>query len=181
MKVSSRQIWLEKGYEMISEHGFIKVKVETISKAIGKNKSSFYHYFGDWEGYEEALLNYHLSLTEIFAAKLSKCEEIIPGMINIFLEHKTDIFFHKQLRINRAKPNFKKCFEAVFQIFEDTILEKWKSFIMLQDQPLLASKILVLISENFLLRITSENYTYEWMQDYLMEIANLLGDIKPKS
>ena len=166
---------------MISEHGFSNVKVESIARSVGNNKSSFYHYFGDWEGYEEALLAYHLELAEGFANRINECETIIPDMVNVFLDYKKDIFFHKQLRINRTKPHFKKCFETVFTIFEDAILDKWSSFLNLQNQSFLASKILVLLSENFLLKITFENYNSEWLYNYLFEVAQLVEDININS
>ncbi len=181
MKGKNKQIWLEKGYQMISENGFTKVNVESIARAVNKNKSSFYYYFGDWEGFEDSLLEYHLSLAEEFALEIRNCQSIIPGMVDIFLDYKTDIFFHKQLRINRDKPQFKKCFESVFNIFENAILETWKSFLMLEDQSFLAAKILALLSENFLLKITYENYTYQWMYNYLLDVAQLLEEINSKS
>ena len=108
MKGKNRQIWLEKGYQMISEKGFTKVNVESIARTINKNKSSFYYYFGDWEGFEESLLEYHLSLAEEFAVKINNCANIIPDMLEVFLDYKTDIFFHKQLRINRDKPTVRR-------------------------------------------------------------------------
>ena len=167
MKGKSKQEWINKGYEMISEHGFSKVNVEAIARVMNKSKSSFYHYFGDWEGFEDDLLEYHLTLAKAFAIDVSKCENIIPDMLNLFLAHKTDIFFHKQLRINREKPHYKRCFESVYSLFENAILKEWIAFLKLEDQSFLATKILTLISENFLLQITHENYNYHWLKNYL--------------
>lgn len=149
MKSKNRQIWLENGYQMISKTGFAKVNVEPIARTINKNKSSFYHYFGVWEGFNEYLLEYHLYEAEKFALKINNCKNIIPDMVDVFLYHKTDIFFHKQLRINRDNPHFKRCFESVYNIFENAILEKWQSFLILENQSFLAAKILSLLRENF--------------------------------
>jgi hypothetical protein len=102
-------------------------------------------------------------------------------MINLFLEHKTDIFFHKQLRINRDKPHFKACFEKVYTMFENAILEEWVLFLNLESHSFLASKFLTLISENFLLRITHQNYTFDWLKNYLIETANLMQNMNSKS
>lgn len=181
MKGKNKQDWLEKGYQMISENGFTKANVESIARIVNKNKSSFYHYFGDWEGFEEALLAYHLSLAEEFALKINQCENIMPDMVNVFIDHKADIFFHKQLRINRGKPHYKKCFESVHNIFENAILEKWQFFLNLENHSFLAAKILVLLSENFLLKITYESYTYDWLYNYLLDVAKLVDDINSQS
>ena len=159
---------------MASANGFSSLSVESIGRAINKNKSSFYHYFGDWAVFEEALLEHHLHLSKQFALDANQCQNIIPDMVDLFVAHETDIFFHKQLRINRKKPQYKKCFEEVFRMYEEAILQRWTDHLQLKDQPLLASKILNLVSENFLLQITPENFNAEWMKNYLADIASLL-------
>jgi AcrR family transcriptional regulator len=177
MKEKSKQAWIKQGYEMISEHGFSKVNVEAIARVMNKSKSSFYHYFGDWEGFEKDVLEYHLKRAKAFAIEANKCESIIPGMLNLFLAHKADIFFHKQLRINREKPHYKRCFESAYGLFEHAILDEWIAFLKLEDQSFLAAKILTLVSENFLLQITHKNYNYPWLKNYLLEVSKLLLDI----
>ena len=168
------------GYQLVSQKGFRSINIESLSRALKKNKSSFYHYFGSLEGYEEELLNHHLCEAKRFAEKASECTNIIPDMINLFLDHQTDIFFHKQLRINRQNPKYKACFTTVFQQFENAILKHWVSFLNMEQQSLLAGKILHLISENFLLQITHKTYHYEWLESYLKDMVKLMYDIKPK-
>ena len=180
MKVKSRQLWVEKGYQLISNIGFKGINIEMIGRNIQKSKSSFYHYFGDWEGYEEALMDHHLILARKFAIAVNNCENIIPDLVDIFIDHKEDILFHKQLRINRDKPHFRKCFVSVFGLFEDAILDQWITFLRLQDHTVLASRFLTLLSENFLLQITPENFTHEWIKKYLEDVSNLLWDINLK-
>lgn len=181
MKGKNKIEWIEKGYQMIADDGFTHVNVEALARTLNKNKSSFYYYFGDWSGFEDALLEYHLQLSVEFAASANNCQSIIPDMINLFLEHKTDIFFHKQLRINRDKPHFKACFEKVYTMFENAILEEWVLFLNLESHSFLASKFLTLISENFLLQITHQNYTFDWLKNYLIETANLMQNMNSKS
>ena len=177
MKGKSKQEWIEKGYEMLATDGFSHVNVESIARSLQKNKSSFYYYFGDWEGFEEDLLNYHLHLAKDFAKSVEKCESVIPDIANLFIAHKTDIFFHKQLRINREKPLFKKCFETVYQLFEEAVKDTWSSFLNLEQHSYLSTKILALLSENFLLQITEDNFTYEWLSAYFLENSMLLRNM----
>jgi len=181
MKGKNKTQWIEKGYEMVSTNGFSNVKVESIAREMNKNKSSFYHYFGDWEGFEVELLDHHLRLAGAFALGVNDCQNIIPDVVNLFLEHKTDIFFHKQLRINRKEPHYKKCFESVYVLFENAFLEQWIIFLNLEDHSFLASKILTLISENFLLQITIENYNYDWLKSYLLDVSKLMLDMNSQA
>ncbi len=64
--------WIEEGYLMISRNGFSSLKIETIARSISKNKSSFYHYFGDVEVFEEELLKYHIYKVEQFAGNIGR-------------------------------------------------------------------------------------------------------------
>ena len=95
-------------------------------------------------------------------------------MLDAFVDFKTDLFFHKQLRIHRRRPAFKACFEKVFEQFAAAVLDPWAFFLGLQNQKLLARAFLQLVAENFLLRITWEEYSYAWMEEYLDEVAVLL-------
>ena len=177
MKGKNKQEWIEKGYFMISEQGFKAISVESLARLMNKNKSSFYHYFGNWETYEESLLDHHYQLSKPFAEKVAKCETIIPDIANLFIEHRTDIFFHKQLRIHRTKPHFQQCFESVFKLFEDAVLDKWSAFLGMNNQSFLASRFLVLLSENFLLQITHDQYNFDWLKNYFLENAKLMQNL----
>jgi len=57
---------------MVAEHGFASVNIESISRSMNKSKSSFYNYFGDWEVFEELLLEHHLKASKAFADEAEK-------------------------------------------------------------------------------------------------------------
>ena len=174
MNGKNKQQWIDKGYQIVSENGFTTINIEFIARALHKNKSSFYHYFGDVIGFENALLEHHLMLAKQFALEVKNCSHITPGLIHVFLDHKIDILFHKNLRIHREKVHYKKCFEAAYDLFEEAVLDKWILFLKLEDHSFLSSKLLRLMSENFLLQITNENFTYPWLEHYLLDISKLV-------
>ncbi len=174
MKGQKKQEWINAGCQLVAQEGFPAVQVEVLARQLGKNKSSFYYYFGDLEIFEEALLEFHLSRTESLVVLLKQSNTIKPGMLDAFVDFKTDLFFHKQLRIHRRRPAFKACFEKVFEQFAAAVLDPWAFFLGLQNQKLLARAFLQLVAENFLLRITWEEYSYAWMEEYLDEVAVLL-------
>lgn len=171
--------WVEKGYEMVSDSGFSGLSVELIARNVGKNKSSFYHHFGDLEVFKTALLSHHVDRTKHFAAELEECESIRPGMIHVFLRYKTDFLFHKQLRIERGDSECEKCCEEVHKLFESAIEETWAVYLQLENQKLLARTFLRLVSENSLLQITKENYLFDWLDDYLSDVSEMLAKLKP--
>ncbi|MCR9288191.1 MAG: hypothetical protein NXI23_12495 [Bacteroidetes bacterium] len=180
MKRDKKLQWIKEGYYMASKDGIKNLNVESIGRNINKNKSSFYHYFGDIEIFETELLEFHVQQVEIFAQLAANCERIRPDLLNLFIEHKTDLFFHKQLRINRENQAYKKCYEEAFIKLEQGIMNKWTDFLGLNNQQLFSQTFLNLISENFLLQITHKSFNFEWLNNYLEEVHAILKQMNSK-
>jgi AcrR family transcriptional regulator len=173
-------LWIEEGYHLISQNGINSINIEFIARRINKSKSSFYHYFGDVEIFEAELLKFHINKVEQFAELAKNCKSIRPDLLRLFIEYKTDFFFHKQLRINRDNPAFKKCFETAFEKVAHAIIDNWTDFLGLKNQPLFAKTFLHLIAENFLLQITEQTFNYEWLNNYLDDINYILKQMSTK-
>jgi len=62
--------WITKGYRSFAYEGPNGLKVERLSNDVGKNKSSFYHLFGDLEIFQDNLLTYHLMQSKIITKPL---------------------------------------------------------------------------------------------------------------
>lgn len=173
-----RKEWIAKSYALVAEKGFERLNVNSISRLVGKSKSSFYHYFGDMELFKMKLLDFHVKQMNIFSAKISEGDNIYPDLINVFLEHQLDIFFHKQLRIHREDPTNKKHIEKIFQDYENAILEQWNNHFDLNHQKLFSRKFNRFISEHFFLSITHEEYSFDWLKNYLDKILDLIQHMK---
>lgn len=174
---SSKEVWITEAYQTVALEGFERLSVELLARKVGKNKSSFYHYFGDMELFEKTLLDYHLEATKHFAAEITACERLNPDVLNLMIQLKTDLFFHKQLRINREKPTCRACFEKSYQVFQEAIFDKWITFLGLTHQKFFGEALLNLASENFLLRITQSNLTFDWLIGYVSEFAEMMNKI----
>lgn len=180
MKIAKvkRQEWLEKGYEYVAENDFETLSVNSLARAVGKSKSSFYHHFGDIEIFITELLDYHLQQANQFAINLSQSKTVDPELINVFLDYKLDILFHKQIRINREKAPFKEYISKTFVLYEETLAGQLASYFGLGQYQILAQKLTRFVSEHFILSITAKVYSFEWFQNYLNEIVSMIRHIK---
>lgn len=169
--------WIEEGYKMVSKNGFKSLNIESIGRNIQKNKSSFYHYFGDMETFESELFEHHYRQADLFSRKIVECEVMKPDMLNLFIGYKIDLFFHRQLRINRDNPIYKNCFEKSFKIIETSLIHKWVDFLELKDNIMFATSFLNIIIDNFFLRITDQTFDYQWLSQYLDEIITVLNQM----
>lgn len=181
MKESKVTQWIHGAYLLVAEKGLGSLNVEVLARRLNRSKSSFYHYFGDLDNFKDQLLDYHIQRSTEFAEDIHACEKLKPDVLNVFLQRKEDIFFHRHLRFNRDIPAFKACYEKAYSTVEQGILDQWITFLMLNGQPFFAKAFLTLISENFLLRITPTQYNYEWLENYLEEARYLLQQVNPNA
>ena len=165
--------WIEKGYRVFAYEGPSGLKIERLSKEVGKNKSSFYHLFADLEVFTERLLTFHFQQAKIIADKesISKNER---ELIDIILDHKIDLLFNRQLRIHRDTPDFKSCFNKINQISIPAMLPVWKKIIGVSENTSLAQMVLMLSLENFFLQITDETLNETWLKTYFATIREMI-------
>ncbi len=75
-KTDSFANWLNLGYELFSEEGHEGLQVERLSRILGKNKSGFYHFFGNRETFLESLMKMHLANEKDMITKLVNLGEV---------------------------------------------------------------------------------------------------------
>jgi len=169
--------WIKIGYQIFAKQGPNHLKIEPLSKKVGKNKSSFYHLFADLNIFTSVLLDHHLEQAQIIAAKEMNCSSK-EELIEIPIEHKTDLLFNRQLRIHRARKDFETCFLKTNQMTAPAIVGIWSEILDLKNDSFLAELIFKLSLENFFLQITEESINKEWLNKYFTELNNLVKAFK---
>jgi len=53
---SAKQLWIDAGFAILCEHGDQALTIDRLAQRLARTKGSFYHHFGNWEGYAHALL-----------------------------------------------------------------------------------------------------------------------------
>ena len=170
--------WLTAGYEIFSQEGPNGLKVERLARIVGKSKSSFYHHFADLEIYTSFLLEYHMKQVDVLFEKEKACQRVVPDLLHILVEHKEDLLFNRQLRVHRSVPAFQKCFEKANQLSVESIVGIWAEALGLEHESYLAQMVLMLTMENFYLQITEETLTYEWLENYIFQLQNMVQAFK---
>ncbi len=178
MNKKKKQAWIEKGYTLVAEKGFKSLSINVICRMMDKSKSSFYHYFGDLEMFEEDLVKYHLERAHGFAASIDNCHRADPNFIAVLLDHKLDIFFYKAFRMQGRGPIFDHYHQKIFDLYEGAILEKWAVHFDLENKMMLLAQFNKFLSEHFILSISFDNYTHDWVKNYLKEVSELVRQMK---
>ncbi|MEL6675328.1 MAG: TetR/AcrR family transcriptional regulator [Bacteroidota bacterium] len=169
-----QQAWIDAGYQLFAKQGPPGLKVEVLAREVGKSKSSFYHHFADLEVFTEFLLQYHLEQTALIYEKERACRKVVPELLYVLLEAKTDLLFNRQLRIHRHIPAFQRCFEKTSQEAATSIQDIWAAELGLAENTRLGVMVLQLTLENFYLQITPETLTYDWLVHYVTELKAMV-------
>jgi hypothetical protein len=98
--------------------------------------------------------------------------------LNVLVEFKQDLLFNRQLRIKRHIPLYKKCFEKATEEIGDAIVHIWSKELGLTGKTKLATLVLNLTIENFFLQITADTLTFEWLEQYIYELRQMVHALK---
>jgi AcrR family transcriptional regulator len=170
----SKEIWISSGYETFAFSGQGGLKIEPLAKKVGKNKSSFYHYFADLELFIEELLKYHVEQSYIIAKKEQNAKNINPELIDIIVEHKTDILFNRQLRINRERKIFLDILTKSNEIVGNAFVMLWVRDLDLNLTQKQLESIFELAIENFYLQINADNLNQQWLSNYFSYLKKVV-------
>jgi AcrR family transcriptional regulator len=168
-----REIWIIKGYEIFSFVGVEGLKIEQLAKEVGISKSSFYHYFADLDIFIDKILIHHLNKSSVIAEKERKAKRINPDLINILIEHKSDLLFNRQLRINSNKSNFRETLIKSSRIIGTDFIKLWLTDTKLNLTTKQAEGIFELAMENFFLQINQDNINKEWLVTYFENLHRI--------
>jgi AcrR family transcriptional regulator len=165
--------WIKIGYEDFALLGESGLKVERLSKKLDISKSSFYHHFSDMPLFMEHLLRHHLAQCEIMADKERAAQRIDPDLIDILVEHKIDLLFNRQLRVNQQNKVFQSVMLKSNQIIGTEFVILWAKDMQINLSRNQLEALFQLALENFYLQINAENLNYPWLSSYFKQLKGI--------
>jgi AcrR family transcriptional regulator len=170
MTTDNTEIWITQGYEIFATSGHSGLKIEPLAKKVGKSKSSFYHHFADLDLFTDLLVEHHVKQSKVIARKEQSAENIDPALINILVEHKIDLLFNRQLRINQHIKSYALALEQSNKNVGDAFVKLWMKDSGLDLSEKQVEGIYTLALENFFLQINTETLNREWLSAYFKNL-----------
>ncbi len=174
--IDSKDIWIKTGYGVFAQNGEAGLKIESLARKVGISKSSFYHHFVDLKLFVDDLLEYHLQQAYIIADKELKAQKINPDLIDILVEHKTDLLFNRQLRINGNDKRFLEILNKTNTITGNAFVVLWVKDLNLHLSPKQLEGIFELALENFYLQINPDNLNHKWLAEYFGNLKRVVSN-----
>ena len=174
MKVSSYNSWIDEGYHQFALNGPLGIVIENIAARLSISKSTFYHHFGDIDYFTAVLLDEHVEKAKQIAKESACLTSFIPGFPTLLLKFKTDILFHKQLRLQRENKLFQQYYKKAVEPVMNAIEPLWSAFIGTNTDKETSRKLFLIIEDMFYQRVTTENFTIEWMETLSYELKDVV-------
>lgn len=115
------------------------------------------------------------------AQKEQNAQNIFPELIDILVEHKTDLLFNRQLRIHRNHPEFAETLQKSSAIVGNSFVLVWVKELNLQLSPMQLEAIFELALENFYLQINTDNLNAAWLEAYFLNLKRVASKFSPES
>jgi AcrR family transcriptional regulator len=179
--IENKDTWIKVGYQIVALEDFKELKIEKLAKKVGISKSSFYHHFADMDLFVWHLLGFHIQQSYIMAQKEQNAQNIFPELIDILVEHKTDLLFNRQLRIHRNHPEFAETLQKSSAIVGNSFVLVWVKELNLQLSPMQLEAIFELALENFYLQINTDNLNAAWLEAYFLNLKRVASKFSPES
>ena len=96
-KQKNSSVWTEEGYRLFAKEGLYGIQVERLARILSLNKSGFYHYFGDIEGFCSALVELHKKKVGEFLQEVAVTKKLDPDYLHLLLKYREMVTFQVQL------------------------------------------------------------------------------------
>jgi AcrR family transcriptional regulator len=171
-------LWTEEGYSIFANEGLAGIQVERLARILQLNKSGFYHYFGDLEGYHAEMANLHVVKVDHFLDDISKIKNFDPDYLNLLVKYATTVMFQIQLTRKKNEYAFCRISDVLDQKVERAVEKLWRDFLGIPDDPALAERFFIIIRDVFSTRVSFENLNYPFLHQLAMEAKQLADELR---
>lgn len=166
--------WIKAGYEIFGRKGPDGLKIQSIARDLGKNKSSFYHFFGDLEVYTEDLLEYHKERILLVLEERKRYSVITSDLIQELILFKEDVLFVRQLRIHSHVAIYHNAFLYCTDLILNLFIEVCANRLGMNANTKNTKIFLLYVVEHFFSYANEENINYEDLFIYMENVRHMI-------
>ncbi|RIW14997.1 TetR/AcrR family transcriptional regulator [Algoriphagus lacus] len=172
-KKGSYKIWMDTGYGIFCKEGPSGIVVERLARELNKNKSGFYHFFGDREYFFETMMKEHLERADEIADRIRRIGTFDPDFYQIMMDYKNPVLFQMQLVKNRETELFAKTFQQFNSKIVGAVIPVWSDHLQVPCD--VAISLWTIARDSFYARITEENFNSRFFDDLVKEVSTLVN------
>jgi len=169
--------WLEAGYDLFIREGNYNIKIEQLARVLGRNKSAFYHFFGNREAYIEFLFNYHMTKVDSLVDGIKGINQYDPQYIDLLIKHHNIILFNSQLIKNCHIKFCEITLQEINARIDECILPIWSKHVGLEHDPDLSRRYHAIIRDYMYIRLTPELFQYDFISALASEAKLIISGL----
>ena len=172
--------WTEAGYNLFAREGLDGIQVERLARILKLNKSGFYHYFGDLEGFCLELLEFHKKKVGDFVEEVYGMKNLDPDYLHLVISHAETVMFQVQLIRNTNNHFLYSASEMVDGKVQAAIRELWCDYLDVPSDTDLGMRYYAIVRDMFYTRISFQNLNYTFLHNLVTEAKSILDEISDR-
>jgi AcrR family transcriptional regulator len=176
-KAKNVSLWAEQGYSLFAEEGLEGIQVERLARILQLNKSGFYHYFGDMEGFLAEIVKLHEVKVNDFLREVAHVKQLDPDYLQLVIKHTAFVMFQVHLTHEKNKHGFYHVAEVVDQRISVAIQHLWRDFLGVGTNSELAIRYYNMVRDTFYMRINFQKLGYPFLHDLVTESKQLVTEL----
>lgn len=177
-KASNSTLWIEEGYNLFAHEGPEGIHIEKIARNLQLNKSAFYHYFGDLDGFCMELIQMHHNKADLFLREISELQNIDPEYLLLLVKHTPTVMFQVQLTRNQKNYLFYDASRSVDRKVNIAVGRLWREYLDTGISIELTDRYYNIIRDKFYTRVTFQNLNYQFLHEIASEAKGILDRLK---
>lgn len=177
-KARNSTLWTEEGYNLFAHEGSEGLHIEKIARKLQLNKSAFYHYFGDLDGFCMELIQMHHNKADLFLQEIRSLQSIDPEYLLLLVKHTPTVMFQVQTTRNQKNYLFYDASRSVDRKVNLAVGGLWRKFLGANSSIELTDQYYNIIRDKFYTRVTFQNLNYQFLHDLVSEAKEILDQLK---
>jgi AcrR family transcriptional regulator len=169
--------WTEAGYNLFAREGLEGIQVERLARILQLNKSGFYHYFGDLEGFCMELLELHKKKINTFVEEVYGIKKLDPEYLHLVISHAQAVMFQVQLIRTPNNHFLYAATELIDQKVQGAIRELWCDYLDIPRDSDLGIRYYAMVRDVFYTRISFQNLNYTFLHNMIAEAKSIMDEI----
>jgi AcrR family transcriptional regulator len=176
-KARNSDSWLEEGYKLFATEGLEGIQIERLARILQLNKSGFYHYFGDLDGFFIELIALHQKNAHEFMHELRGINTIDPDYFQLVARYKDHVMVQMQFLRNGHNKSFCSVAESIDRKESIILRDLWSEYLGIQDNPDLAVRYFAMVRDMCYARISYRDLNSEFVGALIGEAREVMRQI----
>ena len=176
-KIKNSLAWVEGGYNQFAAEGLDGLHIEPLARKLGLNKSGFYHYFGDLEGFCTELLRFHENKVVQLLQEIKETKTLDPEYLNLLVKYSATVMFQTHLMRTKNNTPFHDAGEELDLRVGLAVQRLWNDFLAIPSDPDLAMRYYNIVRDMYHTRISFQNLNYPYLHDMVTEVREVIREV----